>query len=60
MDFLKYPENLPADLLTLVETDGIHVAVKDYIAGMTDRFALNLYGDLFIPSIWNLNHPGIK
>lgn len=50
--FLKHPEKLPEDLFALVETEGTHVAVKDYIAGMTDRFALSLYGDLFVPKAW--------
>jgi len=50
--FLKHPEKLPDDLRALVDVDGLHVAVKDYIAGMTDRFALNLYGDLFVPKAW--------
>jgi dGTPase len=25
----------------------------DFIAGMTDRFAINLYGQLFLPKAWN-------
>ncbi len=50
--FLKHPEKLPEDLFALADVDGIHIAVKDYIAGMTDRFALNLYGDLFVPKGW--------
>ncbi len=50
--FLKHPEKLPEDNAALMETDGIHVVVKDYIAGMTDRYALNLYSDLFVPKGW--------
>jgi len=50
--FLKHPEKLPEDIFALADVDGIHVAVKDYIAGMTDRFALNLYADLFVPRGW--------
>ena len=50
--FLKHPEKLPEDIFALADVDGVHVAVKDYIAGMTDRFALNLYGDLFVPKGW--------
>ena len=45
--FLQHPEKLPEDLFAFVEQDGIHVPVKDYIAGMTDRFALNLHKSLF-------------
>ena len=50
--FLKHPGKLPEDLFALADIDGIHVAVKDYIAGMTDRFALSLYSDLFVPKGW--------
>lgn len=29
--------------------------VCDYIAGMTDRYAINLYADLFVPKPWRKN-----
>lgn len=32
--------------------DSIEVAVADFIAGMTDRFALALYGRIFLPQPW--------
>ena len=50
--FLKNPEKLPEDHKRICEEDGIHMACKDYIAGMTDRYALNLYSDLFVPKGW--------
>lgn len=50
--FLTHPDKLPKDDLGLLEKDGINVVVKDYIAGMTDRYALNLYSDLFVPKGW--------
>ena len=36
----------------IVETDGLDTAAKDFLAGMTDRFAINLYERLFIPKPW--------
>ena len=44
----------PAELLDtrIIETEGIDVAVKDFLAGMTDRFAVALYERLFIPKPW--------
>jgi dGTPase len=36
----------------IVESDGLDVAVKDFLAGMTDRFAITLYERLFIPKPW--------
>lgn len=50
--FLKNPKKLPADLRQIAKVDGVNEAVKDYIAGMTDRFALTLYTDLFVPKSW--------
>jgi dGTPase len=35
-----------------IEQDGLDVAVKDFLAGMTDRYAINLYEQLFIPKPW--------
>ena len=31
-----------------------HRRVCDYIAGMTDRYALGVYGYLFLPKAWNV------
>lgn len=50
--FLRHEEKLPEDNALLLKKDGIHVVVKDYIAGMTDRYALNLYSDIFVPKGW--------
>lgn len=37
-----------------LEGDPIEVSAADFIAGMTDRFALNLYGRLFLPQPWKI------
>jgi dGTPase len=50
--FLKNPEKLPDDLKEIAKEDGINEAVKDYVAGMTDRYALNVYTELFVPKGW--------
>ena len=36
----------------IVEAEGLDVATKDFLAGMTDRFAVTLYERLFIPKSW--------
>ena len=46
------PELLPDDLREIADKDGVHEAVKDYVAGMTDRFALSTYTDIFVPKAW--------
>ena len=35
-----------------IDADGLDVAAKDFVAGMTDRFAVGLYERLFIPKPW--------
>ena len=50
--FLKNTEKLPSDLQEIARIDGAGEAVKDYVAGMTDRFALNIYTELFVPKSW--------
>ena len=35
-----------------IEREGIDVAAQDFLAGMTDRFAIRLFEELFIPKPW--------
>jgi dGTPase len=35
------------------EGDSLEQAAVDFVAGMTDRFAINLYTQLFLPQVWN-------
>jgi dGTPase len=35
-----------------IETEGLDAATRDFVAGMTDRYAVNLYEQLFIPKPW--------
>lgn len=50
--FCSNPEKLPKDFLLGCDKDNIERIVCDYIAGMTDRYAINLYNELFIPKPW--------
>ena len=34
--------------------DDLATKVTDYIAGMTDRFAIGVFSELFLPSEWGL------
>lgn len=43
---------LPEDLREIAERDGVSEAAKDYVAGMTDRFALAKFDELFVPIGW--------
>jgi dGTPase len=35
-----------------VDEEGLDAAARDFVAGMTDRYAINLYERLFIPKPW--------
>ena len=50
--FEEHPERMPVEHQKIAETDGTRRAVADYIAGMTDRYALDTYTSLFIPAEW--------
>lgn len=49
--YCKYPELLPDFYRTIAEREGVSCAVGDFVAGMTDGYALNLYGSLFLPKV---------
>ena len=44
----------PADFLDVrtIETEGLDAAARDFVAGMTDRYAIRLFEQLFIPKPW--------
>lgn len=46
--YRENPEELPSDLYEMIPEYGCDEMVKDFIAGMTDRYALNLYTELFL------------
>ena len=36
----------------VIDAEGLDAAARDFLAGMTDRYAVNLYEQLFIPKPW--------
>jgi len=54
--FEKHPEEMPALYQNNIESDGVGRCVCDFISGMTDRYAIELYKDLFIPRVWSKNN----
>lgn len=49
--FTQHPDQLP-DAKTNIEKFGKEQAVCDYIAGMTDNYAIYLFSELFVPKSW--------
>lgn len=46
-EYIQHPEQLPHVVQARIPTVGLHCAVTDYIAGMTDRYALQEWDKLF-------------
>lgn len=50
--FCAHPEQLPALYQQNIPEDGLLVCVADYIAGMSDRSAVEMFHELFVPRSW--------
>lgn len=47
--FINNIDKMPEYIINISKKDGIEIAICDYIAGMTDQFAINLFKDIFLP-----------
>lgn len=52
--FTENPQALPGEYAGIRESEGAERAACDYIAGMTDHYAVKTYTNLFIPNSWTL------
>ena len=52
--YYNHPESLPADFQPQMSFDGLERTVCDYIAGMTDKYAVDTFARHFIPDGWQL------
>ena len=52
--YLRHPDALPADFRAIAERDGLERAVTDYVSGMTDDYAVEQYGKIYIPMAWSV------
>ncbi|MBQ4354624.1 MAG: deoxyguanosinetriphosphate triphosphohydrolase, partial [Clostridia bacterium] len=50
--FLRYPKKMPQFYADNMQNEPPERCVCDYIAGMTDRYAIELYKQLFVPQVW--------
>ena len=51
--FEAHPDRMPAEHQRIATSENVKRAVADYIAGMTDGYALDTYTSLFIPAAWS-------
>lgn len=52
--FLAHNDKLPEEYITLVNAGNTSLerAVCDYVSSMTDRYAVNVFNELFLPNSW--------
>ncbi len=48
------PNDLPPDLMRIASREGIERAACDYIASMTDHFAVKTFNNIFVPREWTV------
>lgn len=49
---VEHPEQLPDEFAHRMDEDGVERVVADYVASMTDRYALARFEELFVPQFW--------
>ncbi len=52
--YVNQPEALPEDFHPQISFDGMERTVCDYIAGMTDKYAIDKYTEIFVPISWHV------
>ena len=52
--FCQKPEKMGEEYIRIMENEGKERAVADYIAGMTDHYAITLFKEIYIPKSWEI------
>ncbi len=52
--YVNDPDALPEDFQPQLSFDGMERTVGDYIAGMTDKYAVDKFTEIFIPTGWQV------
>ena len=52
--YTENPDKLSPEYLAIMEKTDVHRAVCDYISGMSDRFCIAMYQNLFVPKGFSL------
>ena len=50
--FMQKPQELPQEYQKYMEQDGLERVVLDYISGMTDRYCIARFEEIFVPKVW--------
>ena len=52
--YTENPQALPETFQPQLSFEGMERTVCDYIAGMTDNYAVDKYTEIFIPATWQI------
>ncbi len=52
--FTENPDKMGSEYLKVLENEGKERAVADYIAGMTDHYAITVFSEIYIPKSWEI------
>ena len=52
--YVNHIDELPVVYQSIADDEGPQRAVCDYVSGMTDSYALEVYSELFIPAAWTI------
>ena len=52
--YVNHPERLSEDYRAIADEEGIDRAATDYVSGMTDKYVMDVYSELFIPKSWQV------
>ena len=50
--YIGHIDEMPEEYINIAQSDGEERAVCDYIAGMSDTYALKIFNKLFVPMFW--------
>jgi dGTPase len=52
--YASRPDELPEEYRSIARADSPRRAACDYISGMTDKYAVYMYAELFVPESWQM------
>ncbi|MGX8698652.1 MAG: deoxyguanosinetriphosphate triphosphohydrolase [bacterium] len=52
--YVSHPDKMGEEYRRIAERDGLRRAAADYVAGMTDPFAIGVYNRIFVPMAWTV------
>jgi len=50
--YVRHPDAMPELYRRNTEIESVERCVCDFLSGMTDRYAIEVYSDLYIPKVW--------